>query len=141
MKPRRRPGRILTSLALLAAAACFPFDAGEHRLDDQYFLRATDVAQQMALYRQVSETGGIERIGRTVFAAGADPHHVIVQRHPAGDRRRTEYFIVERARDSPLAEPSASVRGPFTRNEFERARVQLGVAPTLRFSLVLEDLR
>ena len=136
--PRRR---LPILLALVAAASCFPFDAGEHRLDEQYYLWATDISSQMALYRQVSDRDGIQRIGPTVFAAGADARHVIAQRHPAGDRTRTEYFILERASDTELASPAASVRGPFTKDEFQRERERLGVAPTLGFSVVLENLR
>lgn len=138
---RRMPGRLLPLLALLVAVSCFPFDAGEHRLDAEYYLRATDIPAQMALYRQVSARDGIERIGPTVFAAGADTRHVIAQRHPANERARTEYFILERARDTDLASPAASVRGPFSKEEFERERVRLGVAPTLDFSVILEKLR
>lgn len=88
----------------------------------------------------MSDRDGIERLGPTVFAAGADAHHVVAQRHPAGDRTRTEYFILERARDMALASPGASVRGPFTKDEFERERVRLGVSPALDFSVVLENL-
>lgn len=133
--------RILSFLVVLTAPACFPFDGPEYRLDEQYYLGATDIAEQMALYRQISDKSGIERVGQTVFAAGVDRRHVIVQRHPSGDRTRTEYFILERAKDAPLADPSVSVRGPFSKEEFERARIQLGVAPALSFSVVLEKLR
>ncbi|HET9493904.1 MAG TPA: hypothetical protein VFR15_06710 [Chloroflexia bacterium] len=140
MNPRHATGRIASLFVSLALSACFPLDGPEHRLDEQYYLWAADISEQMALYRQLPENGGIERVGQTVFAAGADRRHVIAQRHPQGDRTRTEYFILERAKDAPLADSKTSVRGPFTKEEFEQARVRLGVAPTLSFSVVLERL-
>lgn len=133
--------RTLALAVSFSALGCFPFDGGEHRLDDEYFLRATDIREQMALYRHVSDGNGIQRVGATVFAAGADAKHVIVQRHPTGEPRRTEFFILERAKDTPHADPDASVTGPLTRSEFERARQRLGVAPTLGFSVVIDELR
>lgn len=122
-------------------SACFPFDAGEHRIDDQYYLWAPDVRSQMALYFRLAEDDGVGRIESTVFAAGADERHVIAKRHPGGVAGVTEYFIVDRTRDRDIARPSEVVAGPFTAAEFIAARRRLGVDPSLDFTVVLRDLQ
>lgn len=132
---------IIRLLLVGALVACFPFGGDEHKLDDTYYLGATDINRQMSLYRRIGNDG-IGRVGATVFAAGWDTHHVIVKRHPNGDRSRTEYFILDRAKDdAPERDPSASVSGPFTQEEFVHARRGAGVAPSLDFTLVLRELQ
>ena len=82
----------------------------------------------------------VTRVRATVFAAGWDAHHVIVKRHPGGDRTRTEYYILDRRKDGPQAPPRQSVVGPLTAAEFATRRTALGVAPSLTFRLTLHDL-
>ena len=120
--------------------ACFPFGGGERGLDGPYYLGATDVPEQMALYRRVDDALGVQRVPPTVFAAGWDARHVIAKRHPAGDRARVEYYILDRGRDGVAREPAASVTGPLTAAEFATARRRLGVHPAVDFRVVLRDL-
>ncbi len=131
----------LAAIGCAAALGCFPFDGGEHHLDGPYYLRATDVPEQMALYHRVGSDGGVERVPSTVFAAGWDARHLIAKRHPGGNRSVTEYYILERAKDTARREPAASVAGPFTEEEFAAARRRLGVASTLDFSMLLHELQ
>ncbi|MDB4905991.1 MAG: hypothetical protein JWO05_775 [Gemmatimonadetes bacterium] len=128
-------------LLVIAPLSCFPFGGDEHSLEEPYYLAATDVGTQMTLYRRVGKDGGIGRVEPTVFAAGWDKHHVIVQRHPGGDRSRTEFYIIDRSKDAPNCGPEASVIGPFTAAEFSEARRRAGVDSTLAFTLVLKSLR
>ena len=125
-------------LALLTA--CFPFDGGGYRLDDAYELRAIDIPEDMALYRRLGGGNFVGRIERTVFAVGWDSVHLIAKRHPTRDRSRTEFYILERLKDSPGADPSASVRGPFDSLTFARERARLGVSPQLHFRHVERGL-
>jgi hypothetical protein len=132
--------RRTVSVSALLSVACFPFDGGTHRLDGPYRLFATDVSSDMALCYDVGDGACIGRVGPTVFAAGWDARHLIVKRHPGNDRARVEYFILDRARDGRLAEPAASVSGPYTQQEFAAARQRFAIDPRLTFTLVLKDL-
>lgn len=131
---------VLASFALLAFGGCFPFDAGHVRIDGPYYLWAADTRQDMALYYRVGRDGGVQRVASTVFAAGWDEHHIVVQRHPKGDRAVTEYFILDREKDNALAEAHQVVTGPLTAAEFAAARNRLGVSPPLAFTVRVRDL-
>lgn len=144
--PPRVIRRVRTRVCAVALAAslslvgCFPFDAGEVPLDGPYFLFATDISSQMALYYRIEHDAGIGRVDETVFAAGWDAHQVIAKRHPANDRTVTEYFIIDRAKDGPYADPKETVTGPLTAAQFAVARGRFGVDPALGFRVVLHDL-
>jgi hypothetical protein len=126
--------RRLALASVLLLPSCFPFSGGEQQLDGPYYLFATDVPEEMALYYRVSPEGGVKRIAATVVAVGWDEHHLIAQRHPDNDRSVTEYYILERAKDSALADPQASVLGPLTAEEFDSQREVLKVAPSVEFN-------
>lgn len=126
---------------LMVLSSCFPFSAGEKQLDGPYYLWAADTSEQMALYYRVSEGTGVNRIPSTVFAVGWDAKHIIAKRHPYNDRSVTQYYILERAKDSAMADPGASVTGPLSVEQFEAQRPVLGVAPTLGFSYTIPSLQ
>ncbi len=121
---------------LLALVSCFPWDGGGQKLDESYKLWAADRRQDMTLYRHDGE-GLIEP---TVFAVGLDSTHLIVKRHPNGDRTRIEYYVVERSKDSPTGSPKKAIHGPLDSLAFEQARSTLGVSPRLTFQHVERDL-
>jgi hypothetical protein len=135
----RRAGA-LAAVCMLVATACFPWSGGEHALEGPYALYATDVPAQMELVYAVGRDAYVQRVPATVFAAGWDATHIIVKRHPGGDRTRTEYYILDRRRDGPYAEPARSVVGPLTATEFAARRAELGVARSLDFRLTLHNL-
>ncbi len=127
-------------VTMLTLSACFPWDAGGRKLDDTYELHAIDTREDMALYHRLPNGNKIGRIERTVFAVGWDSSHLIAKRHPTRDRTRTEYYVLERRKDSPSSDPSESVRGPYDSLAFDRERSRLGVNPQLRFQHVERDL-
>lgn len=133
--------RRLCWLAAPSVAACSLFDYESHRLDGPYELVAIDEPSQMHLAYDIGDGVSVGRVPATVFAAGADARHVIAKRHPGGDRTRTEWYILVRARDSASADPSASVVGPLTEAQFAAERERLGVAPSLEFTVVRRDLQ
>src|SRR5258708_30187173 len=67
----------------------------------------------------------VGRIGETVFAVGHDASYIVAARHPSNNRKVTEYFYLVRSMDGPIADPSASGRGPFDAGKFEAERVRL----------------
>jgi hypothetical protein len=137
---KRLPAVGTRAVTILALTACFPWDAGGRELDDTYELHAIDTRQDMALYRRLPDGNGIGRIEPTVFAVGWDSSHLIAKRHPSRDRSHTEYYILERRKDSPHADPNESVRGPFDSLTFHRERSRLGVDSQLRFQHIERDL-
>jgi hypothetical protein len=132
--------RACVPAALLLLAACNMCVAYDEELDGPYRLMAIDVREQMSVVYGSPDGSGTYRIGETVFAVGWDRRHLIAKRHPDGDSTRTEYYVLEREKDSPTAPASASVRGPFDSVAFEQARQTLGVAPTVRFTRLLREL-
>ena len=110
-------------------------------MEGPYALFATDVPEEMALVYAVDRGAYVERVPPTVFAAGWDARHIVVKRHPAGDRKRTEIFVLDRRRDGPLAEPAECIAGPMTEAEFAVRRAGLGVGPGLAFRVTLSELQ
>ena len=136
----RARGALSLVVALGIAAACFPGDGGRRELDDSYVLWAVDARSDMALWYHTPRLDGLMRVPPTVFAAGWDTRHVIAKRHPNGARAVTEYYIIERAKDSAARGNGEAVTGPLTAAAFRGARTRLGVAPALEFTVVLHDL-
>lgn len=142
--PLRRAASIYQAFAmclvLLSLLSCFPFSGDEKHLDGPYYLWEGDVSEDMALYYRVNEDSGVNRIPSTVFAVGWDKRHIIAKRHPNNDRSITEYYILDRSKDAPLADPSTSITGPLTGEQFEVQRRVLGVSPSVEFSYVARSL-
>jgi hypothetical protein len=59
------------------------------------------------------------------FAVGHDASNIVAARHPPNNRKITEYFYLVRSMDGPVADPSASVRGPFDAETFEAEKSRL----------------
>jgi hypothetical protein len=123
----------------IAIGVCVGCD-GSVPVDRPYVLKGVDTREQMALYYTLPHGDAVGRVDATVFAVGWDAHHIIVKRHPVGDRTQTEYFILDRAKDGPLVDPKLSVVGGFDSAGFVDARRRLGVDPRLGFQRVLRDL-
>jgi len=62
----------------------------------------------------------------TVFSIGADDRYIVLRQHPKTDsfgnydRSVTHYFIVERTNSPSFDDRKRLVRGPLTRQEFEK---------------------
>lgn len=119
---------VLVVFALLLGACGFVHD--EH-IDGPYRLVAIDVLEQMAVCYEV-EGGCVGRIPETVYAVGCNAKYLVAARHPNNDRSKSEYYYLTRALDSPLADPSASVQGPFDADAFEAESKRLGLPPLTR---------
>ncbi len=130
---------LIGAAAVRLFTACFPFEAYNEHLDGPYRLWAADTREQIHLSYDLGDGNSIGRIGATVFAVGWDARHLIVKRHPGGDRSVTQYYILERQKDSALADPSVSVTGPLDSMSFEIQRRSIGVAPELGFMHTVPD--
>jgi len=113
-------------LIAVAVAACgFVHD---QKIDGPYRLVAIDVEEQMDVCYSMQDAC-VGRIGETVFSVGHDASYIVAARHPSNNRKVTEYFYLIRSMDGPIADPSASVRGPFDLDKFEAERAQLRLPP------------
>jgi hypothetical protein len=76
--------------------------------------------------------GCVGRIPAAIYAVGFDTNYIVAARHPKSDPSSTEYYYLIRALDSESADPSASVRGPFTTEAFAAERAKLGLPALTR---------
>jgi hypothetical protein len=49
----------------------------------------------------------------------------VAKRHPYGDASTTQYYYLIRALDSLYKDPEVSVRGPFSKEEYESLEKEL----------------
>lgn len=103
----------------------FGFAHDEH-LVGPYYLNAVDIREQMSLAYALEDGSRIGRVDATVFAVGWNDRYIVAKQHPTDDRRVTNYFLLEMARDSAYADPSASVTGPLTETDFQ-SKAKLGL--------------
>ena len=106
------------------------------RIDGPYRLIAGDVGHDVSLCYSLPGGDAVGRIDSTVFAVGKNEDFIVAQRHPNGDISITQFYYLIRANDSVYADPTNSVRGPFTEKEFEEATLRLGLPS---FSRIRED--
>jgi hypothetical protein len=116
--------RLFTGSLLIAVAVAACGFVHDQTIDGPYRLVAIDVMEQMDVCYSIQDSC-IGRIGETVFAVGHDASYIVAARHPSNNRNVTEYFYLVRSMDGPIADPAASVRGPFDADKFEAERVRL----------------
>ena len=133
--------RLLLALAsgvvlVLGLASCgFVHD---EKITGPYRLVAIDVSEQMSVCYTLEKGDCIGRIPETVFSVGWNDRFIVAKQHPSNNKSVTNYFILEMARDSQLAEPSASVTGPLSAAAFKEKVAPLGLPP---FTKTIEALK
>ncbi|HKB59036.1 MAG TPA: hypothetical protein VKC56_03230 [Gallionellaceae bacterium] len=111
---------VLTILVTSLAVACSVFDSGVEWRGGPYSLVWIDTAENVSLVRRLDDGNSIGRVDATVFSVGWDGRYVVAKQHPAGDRKITNYYIVDSHRDSALANVDQSVIGPLTEEAFRK---------------------
>ena len=109
----------------------------DEHITGPYRLIAVDIDEQMDVSYDLGNGSTVGRIGETVFAYGFDQRYIVAKQHPSNDRRITNYFYLEMAKDSEYADPPASVTGPLSLQDFESASQQLNLP---KFSRVIKHL-
>ena len=118
--------------ALVIGAALVVYLAGcgfvhDEKITGPYRLVAVDVSNQMRVCYTLENDVCMGRIPETVFSVGWNERFIVAKQHPSNNRAVTNYFILEIARDSKLADPSASVTGPLTAAAFQERVAQLAL--------------
>jgi len=90
-----------------------------------YRLNAVDTSSQMSVAYDLGNGSAIGRISETVFAVGWDSRYIVAKQHPNNNRAVTNFYYLEIAKDSAYADPSASVTGPLTAQEFAAKQAEL----------------
>ena len=158
---------LLTLVGGMALVGC-GFVHDEH-LVGPYYLTAVDSPDDMSVCYELSHGDRLGLIDETVFAVGWNDRFIVAKQHPrkwttahttllvdekgvhvhAGhtyDRRVTNYFYLEMARDSALLQPGIadsnwqhrSVTGPLTEAEFQARKAKLGLPDFTRTFRSLE---
>jgi hypothetical protein len=130
--PNRLPIGLL--FTVLVTACGFVHD---QKIDGPYPLVAIDVDEEMDVCYSIQDAC-VGRISETVFAVGHDASYIVAARHPSNNRKITEYFYLVRSMDGPVADPSASVRGPFDAETFEAEKSRLRLPS---FDTTISNLR
>ena len=113
----------MTSLLLFSGCG---FVHDDH-IDGPYYLVAVDVSSQMVLSYDLGNGNRIGRVQETVFAVGWNSTYLVAQRHPDGDKSKTEYYYLIRKLDHKYADPSECVRGPYDIIEFDAKKRELNL--------------
>lgn len=116
----------LTASAFALLAGCNRFSLDTYWRSERYVLLAIDARGQMCLSFDRGGGTSIGLVGPTVFSIGVDERYIVLMQHPgtdafgAFDRSITNYFVVERTTSPSLSDRKKGVRGPLTKEEFEK---------------------
>jgi hypothetical protein len=133
---------ILIIAAVSFVTGCDALSPDTYWSSGDYELIAIDTMGQMMLAVDLHNGGSIGIVSPTVFALGADDHYIVVKQHPAKDgfghfdRGVTHYFIVTRL-PGTAAEKEEGVRGPLSKDEFDRFAASNSLP---RFTKTFRDL-
>lgn len=111
---------------------------------ERYVLLAIDARAAMSLSFDEGDGTALGLVGATVFAIGSDDKYIVVKQHPSTDnfgafnRSITNYFVVERNSSPSYTERQKGVRGPLTRDEFEKLAATLSLP---KFTKTFDDLQ
>jgi hypothetical protein len=133
---------ILIIAAVSFLTACDALSPDTYWSSGDYELIAIDTKGQMMLAVDLHNGGSIGIVGPTVFALGADDQHIVIKQHPSTDhfghfdQTVTHYFIVTRI-PGTAEEKEKGVRGPLSKDEFDRVAVSNSLPP---FTKIFKDL-
>ena len=126
----------MTLMSVLLVSGC-GFVHNEH-ITGPYRLIAVDVDDQMSISYDLGDGAAVGRIDETVFAFGFDERFIVAKQHPNDDRSLTNFFYLDMTKDSKYAEPSDSVTGPLTQEQFDSAATRLNLPAFSRTLTALE---
>ena len=118
--------------------SCSLFDSGVEWRGGPYALIWIDTSENVSLSGELSESSWIGRVDATVFAVGWDGRYAVAKQHPAGDRSKTQYFIIDSQRDSPTADPRQSVIGPLSDLQSAQKSLELKLPAFTKTLVALE---
>ncbi len=116
-------------LITMFLASCGLFDSGVVWRGGPYALIWIDIPDDVKLSYDLGKGSWIGRIEERVFAVGWDGRYLVAQQHPKGNKKITNYFIIDAKKDSPTADPRNVVIGPLTEVEYKTKSAELNLPP------------
>jgi hypothetical protein len=101
-------------------ASCGLFDSGVEWRGGPYELAWIDIPDDVYVARVLGNGNSLGRIDARVFAVGWDGRYLVAQQHPQGDKRITNYYIIDSFRDNESADASKVLIGPLSETEFKK---------------------
>ena len=135
-----RSSLLLVILALLTSGlvGCGLFDSGVEWRGGPYALMWIDLPDSVFIARDEGKGSWAPKVEQQVFAVGWNGRYLVAKQHPKGDKKVTNYFIVDSQKDSPHASAGSSVIGPLSEAEFANKSQELGLP---QFTKVLASLK
>ncbi len=142
--------RTIIRVYLVASAAallvgCNGFWLDTYWRSERYVLLAVDTRSQMSLSFDLEGGIAVNLVGATVFSIGADEKYIVLMQHPSKDpfgesfdRSITNYYLVVRTLSPSIEERMKGVRGPLSKEEFEKLATALSLP---KFSKTFDDLK
>jgi hypothetical protein len=119
------------------------FKGTSKKLIGNYEVDYIDSKDNMSIYYNDPQWGGLGVVNPTVFAVGYNDDFIIAKQHPNVDfkidRGTTNYFIIP-LKSTISESPEDNKIGPLTESSFLEKRKQLGIPSTLNFTIVFEGL-
>lgn len=125
-------------LIFMIVSSCGLFDSGEVWRGGPYRLSWIDIPENVTLSYDLGKGSSVGRIEEQVFAVGWDGRYLVAQQHPKGNKKITNYFIIDAKKDSPSADPKDVVIGPLTEAEYKTKSAELKLPS---FTKELESLK
>ena len=115
-------------LGIVAAIlfACSGCDAINERIEGHYILVAVDVREQLSVSYDVGGGASVGRIGPTVTDVGWNKDYIVAATRPE-DKPGTlpSFYFLDIKRDSNYGDQYQAVTGPLSKDDFERAKIEL----------------
>jgi len=128
---------IITGFCLLLAG-CGLFDSGVVWRGGPYIRGWIDLPDQVTLSYDLGKGASVGRIEARVFTVGWDGRYLVAKQHPAGDKKVTNFYIIDAQKDGPYADEKKVVIGPLSEAEFKKKAAELSLPG---FSKVLSSLK
>jgi hypothetical protein len=110
--------------AALLFAGC---DAIHERLTGPYILTAVDVDEQLCVARE-SGGGALRLIGPVITDAGFNRKYIVAAvREPGVPGGPQSFYYLDMAKDSEHGSQFHAVSGPFSKDEFEKKKREMGL--------------
>jgi hypothetical protein len=130
--------RAMVFTLCLILAGCGLFDSGTPWKGGPYKLVWIDDPKAVTLSYDAGKGASIPRVEEQVYSVGYDGRYVVAKQHPNRDKRITNYFIVDAAKDSKMANNKDVVIGPLNEEEFKTKSKELNLPA---FMKTLESLK
>jgi len=122
----------------LLLTGCGLFDSGVEWRGGPYVLMWIDIPQDVYLSRDLGNGSWSPRIEARVFAVGWDGRYLVAQQHPGGDKKTTNYYVIDSRKDADNADGKKALIGPLTKAEFAKKAAELRLPG---FTKVLASLK